>query len=151
VLALAAAEAGVNWQIARIRTRRWARDDDDRPCIDASGKVLKDFWARPRERVLPETASEHVLVEDAGSQWMQRSVVGVTTDLERLREGESYCIVSEGQVRAPDGHIIRRRIQVTAVRSGKDHWCLAPIRWWRGKKVGHYKTGDWEWREVAVE
>lgn len=151
VLALAAAEAGVNWQIARIRTRRWARDDEGRPCLDGLGRLLRDFWASPRVRTLPTTVSEHVLAESTGGEWTQRFVTGVTTDIERLREGTEYTIVSEGQVKTPDGRIVRRRIQVAAVRSGRDWWLLAPFRWWHGRRLGHFKTGEWEWREVAIE
>jgi hypothetical protein len=150
-LALAAAEAGVNWQIARVQTRRWGRDDGGRPFVDHLGQLTRDLWKQPKALVVPETTSEHVLLEDADDQWAQRFRVGVTTDLERLREGDLFAIISEGQVRAPDGRIVRRRIQITAVRSGKDWWSLAPIRWWRGRKLGHFKTGDWEWREVVIE
>lgn len=151
VLALAAAEAGLNWQIARIRARRWARDDDGRPCLDNLGRLLKDFWQAPRVHDLPNTISEHVLAENSDSQWTQRFVVGVNTDLERLREGDAYLIVSEGQVKTPDGRIVRRRVQVAAVRSGRDFWHMCAFRWWRGKKLGLIKPRDWEWREIEIE
>src|SRR3989442_13305338 len=63
--ALAAAEGGLNWEIARINNRVWGQDD--------SGNTVTtlDTWPTPSSTP-PATASKVTLMTDASGNWTQR-------------------------------------------------------------------------------
>ena len=107
--ALAAAEAGLNWEIARINTHRWDRNDSGSAVVDNAGRATLDLW--PNETSAPPTsACSRTLIANAAGQWTQRFIVGTSVDPFRAING-SFAIVAEGQVRAADGHIVRRRVK----------------------------------------
>jgi Tfp pilus assembly protein PilX len=110
VAALAAAEAGLNWEIARINNRLWDKDDSGNTLVDGSGNPTLDSW--PTETgTAPGTASTRVLLSDASGQWTQRFVVGTTVNPFSVGATGSFTIIAEGQVRAADGQIVRRRVK----------------------------------------
>jgi Tfp pilus assembly protein PilX len=110
VAALAAAEAGLNWQIARINNRLWDKDDSGNMQVDGSGNPTIDYW--PTETgTAPSTASTRVLLTDGSGQWSQRFLTGTSVNPLTVGAGASFTIISEGQVRASDGHIVRRRVK----------------------------------------
>jgi hypothetical protein len=104
VAALAAAEAGLNWEIARINNRKWGKDDAG--AADAN----IDRW--PTETgAVPNTASVRVLLTDSSGQWTQRFVTGTSVDPMSVGAGGSFTIIAEGQVRDTNGNIVRRRVK----------------------------------------
>src|SRR5260221_11373743 len=101
--ALAAAEAGLNWEVGRINNRLWEKND--------SGTTVTtlDNWPTATGSA-PSTASTVTLLTDASSTWRQRFVVGTSTNPFTLSSGSTFSIYSEGQVQAADGHIVKRRV-----------------------------------------
>src|SRR5438034_4631731 len=102
--ALAAAEAGLNWEIARINTRLWEKDDS------GSTVTTLDNWATSTGSA-PATASTVALLTDSSGTWRQRFIVGTSTNPYNVGSGGTFTITSEGQVQAADGHIVKRRVQ----------------------------------------
>jgi Tfp pilus assembly protein PilX len=102
--ALAAAEAGLNWEIGRINNRLWERND--------SGTTVTtlDNWPTSTGSA-PSTASTVALLTDAAGTWRQRFTVGTSTNPYNVGSGGTFSITSEGQVQAADGHIVKRRVQ----------------------------------------
>jgi hypothetical protein len=102
--ALAAAEAGLNWEIGRINNRLWEQND--------SGTTVTtlDNWPTSTGSA-PSTASTVALLTDAAGTWRQRFTVGTSTNPYNVGWGGTFSITSEGQVQAADGHIVKRRVQ----------------------------------------
>src|SRR5207249_9788508 len=94
--ALAAAEAGLNWEIGRIDNRRWGKDD--------SGNTVTtlDTWPTTTGAA-PATASSVVLFTDASGNWTQRLLAGTSVNPYGVGAAGSFTITAEGQVRAADG------------------------------------------------
>jgi Tfp pilus assembly protein PilX len=102
--ALAAAEAGLNWQIGRINNHLWEKND--------SGTTVTtlDNWPTSTGSA-PSTASTVVLLTDSSGNWTQRFIVGTSTDPYTVGSTGTFMITSEGQVQAADGHVVKRRVQ----------------------------------------
>jgi hypothetical protein len=102
--ALAAAEAGLNWEIGRINNRLWEKDD--------SGNTVTtlDNWPTSTGTA-PATASTVVLQTDASGTWTQRFLVGTSINPFAVSSGGTFTITAEGQVRSADGHVVKRRVQ----------------------------------------
>src|SRR5438093_764815 len=62
--ALAAAEAGLNWELARINTHTWDKDDSGTSLVDGSGNPSADYWPDPTTTA-PATASTKTLLSDS--------------------------------------------------------------------------------------
>jgi Tfp pilus assembly protein PilX len=108
--ALAAAEAGLNWEIARIDNRKWDKDDSGNTSVDGSGNPTLDYW--PTETgSAPITTGSRTLVTDSSGNWSQRFVVGTSVNPYSVGSTGTFTIISEGQVKAADGHIIKRRVK----------------------------------------
>jgi Tfp pilus assembly protein PilX len=110
--ALAAAEAGLNWEVARINTPTWDRNDSGASILDGSGNPAADLWPDPTS-VPPSTASTKILLSDSSGQWTHRFIAGTSVNPYSTSSGGSFTVVSEGQVRSPDGKIVKRRVKAT--------------------------------------
>jgi type II secretory pathway pseudopilin PulG len=109
--ALAAAEAGLNWELARINMRRWDRDDSGSLLVDGSNLPTSDYWPDPTIAP-PASTSAQVLLTDGTGGWTQRFLVGSSTNPYGVSASGSFTICAEGQVRAADGHVVKRRVKV---------------------------------------
>ncbi len=101
--ALAAAEAGLNWEIGRINNRLWGKDDS------GNSVMTVDNW--PDSTTSSARASTVVLMTDASGNWTQRFLAGTSTNPFNLTASGSFAITAEGQVRAADGEIVKRRVR----------------------------------------
>lgn len=147
VAALAAAEAGLNWEIARIRDRCWSRDERGRVLLDGRGRPRLDFWPEVASG-RPATAAGRVLLSDASGGWRLRFFVGTSADPYPAGAGRTLAITSEGQARAADGNVVRRRVRVlVTIRSardgGEETLTVHPA-------VARSGGEGWHWQEVTA-
>src|SRR5947209_5758275 len=115
--ALAAAEGGLNWEIGRIDNRLWDKNDSGAIAVDGSGSPTLDLWPTSTGAP-PATASTVTLMTDASGNWTQRFLVGTSINPYSTIAGGWFIITAEGQVRAADGHIVRRRVQNGGANGG---------------------------------